>query len=565
MANVTERTVTWNNVNWRKVRAQVRNLRQRIFRATREGNLKKVGSLQKLMLRSHSNILASTRRVTQINIGRHTPGVDKLVVKTPSDRGILVEILEILVKYTLLWKPHPAKRTYIPKANGKKRPLGIPSTVDRCCQAIVKNALEPAWEAQFEGISYGFRPGRGPQDAMMKIYSIARPNMTKKWVVDADIKGCFDNIDHKFLENTIGNFPARKLIHQWLKAGYMEDGAFYQTEAGTPQGGIISPLLANIALHGMEKTLDIKYNKQGASIGRRIIVRYADDFVVFCETKEDAFESAEILSEWLKERGLTLSKEKTRIVHLSEGFNFLGFNVRHYRMSSTKTGWKLLIKPSAETMQEIRGKLRQIWLDNKGKNVAVIIKILNPVIRGIANYLRTQVSSKAFANLDDFMFKREIRYANWMHPKKSNEWKNKRYWGRLNFDRQDNWVFGDKQTGYHLLKFGWFNIQRHTLVKGRASIDDPNLKEYWEKREKAKVSELKTSYQKVAKNQGYNCPVCGQSLFNDEDLHLHHVKPRSEGGKDNYANLQLMHLYCHHQIHTHYKSGKGEKQIPDKE
>lgn len=329
MANVTERTVTWNNVNWRKVHAQVRNLRQRIFRATREGNLKKVRSLQKLMLRSHSNILASTRRVTQINKGRHTPGVDKLVVKTPSDRGILGEILEILVKYTLLWKPHPAKRTYIPKTNGKKRPLGIPSTVDRCLQAILKNALEPAWEAQFEGISYGFRPGRDPQDAMMKIYSIARPNMTKKWVLDADIKGCFDNIDHEFLENTIGNFPARKLIHQWLKAGYMEDGAFYQSEAGTPQGGIISPLLANIALHGMEKALDIKYNKQGASIGRRIIVRYADDFVVFCETKEDALKSAEILTEWLKERGLTLSKEKTRIVHLSEGFNFLGFNVRH--------------------------------------------------------------------------------------------------------------------------------------------------------------------------------------------------------------------------------------------
>lgn len=566
MANVTERTYKWNNVKWRKVHAQVRNLRQRIFRATREGNLKKVRSLQKLMLRSHSNILASARRVTQINKGKYTPGVDKLVVKTPVDRGILVEMLEIMVKYAFLWEPHPAKRTYIPKkANGKKRPLGIPGIIDRCLQAIVKNALEPAWEAQFEGISYGFRPGRGPQDAMGKIFNIARPNKTKKWVLDADIKGCFDNINHECLEEIIGNFPARKLIHQWLKAGYMEDGAFHQTEAGTPQGGIISPLLANIALHGMEKALDVKYSKRGKSIGHRMVIRYADDFVVFCETKEDAEKSAAILTEWLKERGLTLSKEKTRIVHLSEGFNFLGFNVRHYRVSSAKTGWKLLIKPSAETMQEIRRKLRQIWLDNKGKNVAAIIRILNPIIRGIANYLRTQVSSRAFLTLDRYMFKRERRYANRMHPEKSSKWKNKRYWGRLNLDRQDNWVFGDKQTGYHLLRFVWFNIERHTLVRGTASKDDPNLKEYWVKREKAKANELKPSYQKVAKNQGYNCPVCGQSLFNDEELHLHHVKPRSEGGKDNYANLQLVHLYCHQQIHAHHKSDREEKQISSQE
>lgn len=240
-ANVTERTCVWNDVDWRKAHTAVRNLRQRIFRAVKEGNLKKVRNLQKLMMRSYSNILVSTRRVTQKNKGKYTPGVDKLVVKTPKDRGILVEMLSILVKYAFLWKVHPVRRTHILKASGKKRPLGIPSIVDRCLQAIVKNALEPAWEAQFEGISYGFRPGRSAHDALGKIYNIARPNKSKKWVVDADIKGCFDNIDHAFLMKAIGNFPARKIIHHWLKAGYVDKGVFHQTDAGTPQGGIITP------------------------------------------------------------------------------------------------------------------------------------------------------------------------------------------------------------------------------------------------------------------------------------------------------------------------------------
>ncbi|MEG4944989.1 reverse transcriptase domain-containing protein, partial [Microcoleus sp. F4-D5] len=249
--NVTQRTTNWRSVNWRQANKVVRQLRQRIFRATQEGKWKKVRSLQKLLMRSYSNMLVSVRRVTQTNQGKNTPGVDKLVVKTPEARGMLVDILN---KY-IPWKPLPTLRVYIPKSNGKQRPLGIPCLIDRCLQAVVKNALEPAWEAVFEGSSYGFRPGRSAHDAIGKSYLIGCPHRKKKWVVDADIKGCFDNIDHDFLMKAIGNFPARKLIHQWLKSGYMENGAFYDTMTGTPQGGIVSPLLANIALHGMEEAL----------------------------------------------------------------------------------------------------------------------------------------------------------------------------------------------------------------------------------------------------------------------------------------------------------------------
>ena len=324
LANGTEKQTDWNAINWRKANRTVRNLRHRIFRAAQEGNLKKVHSLQKLMLKSYSNRLVSVRRVAQVNAGKNTPGVDKLVIKTPAARGRMVDTL---AQYHL-WKAKPARRVYIPKASGKKRPLGIPVVVDRCIQSMAKNALEPAWEAKFEGSSYGFRPGRDCHDAIEKIYKLARPNKTKKWVLDADIKGAFDNISHEYLLETIGPFPGRELIKQWLKAGYVEEEMFHATEQGTPQGGVISPLLANIALHGMEEAIGVKYDYRGQLIGKRAVVRYADDFVCFCETKQDAERVQKILVDWLKERGLTLSEEKTRIVHLTEGFDFLGF-VRH--------------------------------------------------------------------------------------------------------------------------------------------------------------------------------------------------------------------------------------------
>ncbi|MGB3206072.1 MAG: group II intron reverse transcriptase/maturase [Crinalium sp.] len=546
-ANVTERKTdtNWNQINWKKVYAVIRNLRRRIFRATVQGDIKRLRNLQRLMLKSYSNILESVRRVTQINQGKNTPGVDKLLVKTPAARGILADILTKFIP----WKPYPTKRVYIPKQNGKKRPLGIPSIIDRCLQAIVKNALEPQWEAKFEGISYGFRPGRGAHDAIGKIYAICRPNKNKKWVVDADIKGCFDNISHEHLTKTIGNFPARKLISEWLKAGTMEGGTYQETTAGTPQGGIISPLLANIALHGMEEAIGVKYDNRGASIGKRMIVRYADDFVVFCESNEDAQKVQDILKNWLKDRGLELSQEKTKIVHLSEGFDFLGFNIRHYSVSNTKTGLKLLIKPSKQSLKKVKEKLKEIWLKHNGELETLIIN-LNNTIRGWSNYFRIAVSSESFRRLDSWMYIRQSRYVKRMHPNKSVNWTYEKYFGKFNPLRESKWDFGNKLTGTYLLKFSWTEIQRHTLVKGRASKDDPSLKDYWEKREKEKTKNLPPSFQKIAKKQKHKCPVCLESINNGEETHIHHIKPKSQGGSNSYDNLQLLHYYCHALIHS---------------
>ena len=305
--NRTEKlSVDWNAIDWRQVNRTVRNLRQRIFRATQEGDWDKVQSLQRLMLRSTSNVAQSVRRVTQLNQGKNTPGVDKVLVKTPAERGKLVDDI---VEHTTPWRAKPVKRVYIPKANGKQRPLGIPTMLDRALQAMVKNALEPAWEAKFEAISYGFRPGRSAQDAISQIWMIAKEK-AKPWILDADIRGCFDNINHEHLLEIIGSFPARELIRQWLKAGYVEYGHLHETLTGTPQGGVISPLLANISLHGMETALGVHYRGGHERIGNCAVVRYADDFVVMCTTEAIAHQAQERLTEWLAVRGLQLSPEK---------------------------------------------------------------------------------------------------------------------------------------------------------------------------------------------------------------------------------------------------------------
>jgi len=271
--------------------------------------------------------------------------------------------------------------------------------------------------------------------------------------------------------------------------------------------------------------------------------------VVFCESEEDAGVVVGVLRQWLAARGLTLSEEKTRIVSLSTGFDFLGFTIRRYKTRHTRTGDQLHVTPSKETVKGLRTRLRTLWAQMNGLPVGTVISRFNPLIRGWANYVRVAKATATFNALDHWMYYKERAWVRRQHSNRTTGWHTRHYWGQLNPRSKNRWVFGDKRSGSYLLLFAWFPLKRHTLVRGTASPDDPRLRRYWAARNAAKAALLRPGERKMAKNQHYVCRVCGESLFTDEDIQKHHTVPRSKGGPDTYANLELTHLYCHQQLH----------------
>jgi RNA-directed DNA polymerase len=509
-------TVEWDWVDWSACEQEVQRLRQRIFKATQEGDWPRVRNLQKLMLRSRSNTLVSVRQVTQRNAGRKTAGIDGEVALTSEARSDVAVRVHQSIR---TWQPFAVKRVYIPKASNraKLRPLGIPVLLDRCHQARVRNALEPEWEARFEPRSYGFRPGRSCQDAIGAIYTTCKgPRAKRVWALDADLAAAFDRIDHDRLLTTIGSFPAREMIRDWLKAGVFEPGkGFAPTEEGTPQGGVISPLLLNVALHGLEEAAGVRYAFPATGCGQTkpgspVVIRYADDLVALCHTREQAEQIKARLSEWLAPRGLAFNEDKTRIVHLGEqGFDFLGFNVRRY-------GSKLLIKPSKAAIRRLRKRLAVEMRVLRGSNAGAVIARLNPIIKGWAAYYRGVVSSKVFHTLDYQMWKLTYKWATWQHNNKPKRWIVERYFGKRNKFRNDRWVFGDPESGAHLVKFSWTDIVRHVMVQGAASPDDPALADYWAARRRKVKPPLDNYTLRLLAKQDARCPLCGDHLLTIE-------------------------------------------------
>jgi RNA-directed DNA polymerase len=562
----------WDAVGWRAAEENVRRLRQRIFTASQAGDLKRVRNLQKLMLRSRSNALVSVRRVTELNAGRMTAGIDGEVALTPEARGDLAGWVQ---RRAEPWTARPVRRVYIPKrgTTGKRRPLGIPVIADRALQAVAANALEPEWEARFEPRSYGFRPGRGCHDAIEAIFQAGKGGNgaapRRMWVLDADLAAAFDRIGHDQLLSQLGTFPARELITGWLKAGVVEDGRFTPTGEGTPQGGVVSPALLNVALHGMEHAAGVRYRRAGSDAaavapGSPVLIRYADDLAAFCHTRQEAEQVKAKLAAWLAPRGLAFNGDKTRIVTLDEGFDFLGVTVRRYH-------GKLLIKPAKAAVKRIRERLRTEMRSLRGANAQTVIARLNPVIRGWAAYYRTVVSSETFSALDHYLWKLTYKWAKHSHPNKPTRWIIRRYFGKFNRSRQDRWVFGDRDSGAYLLRFSWTKIVRHQMVRGTSSPDDPALASYWADRRRKGPRQLDITSLRLLQAQHGRCPQCGDLLLDADHppqsprqweqwltvtrkAVIHNAIVLQADGKPDEATLRFLHAHCHRVLTRKRKS-----------
>lgn len=546
----------WRNLPWGKIQRKVAKLQKAIYQATSRGNKAKARRWQRLLNKSYYARLLAVRQVSQDNQGKKTAGVDGVKSLNAKDRFRLADQLR-----------HPGKakslrRVWIPKpGRDEKRPLGIPTLHDRALQALVKMGLEPYWEAQFEADSYGFRPGRSAHDAIGAIWNKSR--YKPQYVLDADIATCFDQINHDYLLSKL-DCPSRykRSIKQWLKAGVMDSGVFKATEAGTPQGGVISPLLANIALHGMidsvvnsfpnSRTIDGKPNRYY----RPKIIRYADDFVVLANRPEVILEAQQLLKEWLKPVGLQLKPEKTRLCNtLSEwngeepGFDFLGFNIRHYPVSihkGIKTGpggvkpYQINIKPAPKAIKRHYDACKEVIKQHKTAPQAVLIQKLNPIIRGWSRYYSTVVSKETFSKLDHMI---------WMALR---AWTVSRC-GRASYGKLQNyfrpgvnskWTFKAKK-GLRLIKHTETSIVRHVKIRGGNTSPFNGDWAYWSKRMSNGFGGIPTKISKLIKRQKGRCNHCGQHSTSEDLVEIDHIQPKSRGGSDTYSNLQLLHRHCH--------------------
>jgi RNA-directed DNA polymerase len=347
--------------------------------------------------------------------------------------------------------------------------------------------------------------------------AVAAKNAKRDWVLDADLKSAFDRIDHNFLLERIGTFPAREQIRGWLKAGVVDQGRYSPTIKGTPQGGVISPLLLNIALQGMEEAAGVGYDSRGSvKRGCPTVITYADDFVALCHSREQAETVQARISAWLKDRGLSLNQEKTRIGRIDDGFDFLSFNIRRYHVGN---GVKALTKPSRDALKKIRRRIAEELRALRGASPTEVIIKMNPIIRGQANYFRPGASKKAYQSLDKHLWQHLYKWARRRHPKKGRRWVVARYFGPFNPHRRTRWVYGDRETGAYLHQYAWTPIVRHVPVTGRNSPDDPALAQYWtDRRRKRKPPQLAPSWQRALRDQHGQCPLCGEPLLYTDRL-----------------------------------------------
>ena len=534
----------WHDIDWKATNHNVRRLQARIVKATKEGKRGKVKALQRLLTHSLSGKAIAVRRVRE-NDGGATPGVDKIIWDTPEKKAAAVATLK-----QRGYHPQPLRRVYIPKRNGKKRPLGIPCMRCRAMQALYLLALDPIAETLADHQSYGFRKERSTADAMEKCFLIFSRNHSPQWVLEGDIKGCFDAISHEWL---LTHIPMEKaLLEKWLKAGFMEKHVLYPTEAGTPQGGICSPVLANMTLDGLERALRevIRPTTRKGNKAKVHLIRYADDFLISGSSKEVLEQEVKpVVERFMRERGLELSQEKTVITHVENGFDFLGQNVRKYQ-------GKLLIKPSKGSVQDLLEKVRKIVKENKQTPAGKLIVQLNPIIRGWALYHRHVASKGTFNKVDSAIFETLWQWAKRRHPTKGRRWVKDKYFPVIG---KRKWVFTGEVEGkkgetlrVHLQKAAATAIGRHRLIQGEANPYDPAYETYFDERIGLKWLQSWLNRRKLIalwQGQEGKCPIWNQKITKETGWHVHHIVYRVYGGTDNLSNLLWLHPNCHRQVH----------------
>lgn len=525
----------WRWIDWSKCHSRVRSLQRRIVQATKAGEWRKAKRLYYLLVKSFSARAAAVKKVTG-NRGKKTPGVDGEIWDTPDLKSQAVKRLADVRRY----RAKPLRRKYIAKSNGKQRPLGIPVMIDRGFQAVHHQALSPIAETLADLNSYGFRPKRRCADAIDQCFKILRQTSSASWILEGDIKGFFDNIGFSWIENHIP--MDRKMLSKWLRSGYMEDATFHPTTAGVPQGGIISPVIGNMTLDGMEQLVRGKSEKYRRKHNINF-VRYADDFIVTANTPEVLMEIQGDIEAFLQQRGVSLSEEKTKITRISDGFDFLGQTIRKHQRADGRLG-KLQITPSDKSLHSIKTKVKELTKRHRGASPKQLIDKLNPVLRGWANYHRHVPCAEAFSKLDSYVWGRVYRWCKRRHPDKTGRWIAQRY-----FLHEDSagWRFSDPDTGERLIRVAEAVKQkRHIKIKGAANPFDPLWDDYFEGRDRKQTLSLTPAHTaRVLMVQDGVCPWCWQVIQQEEDILPHY----RDGDKRNYklANMVYYHPDCHPQ------------------
>ena len=530
-------TVAWHRINWATCHRRVRSLQRRIVQAVRTGAWRKVKRLCYLLVHSLAACALAVKRVTE-NAGKNTPGVDGERWETPALKAWAVETIGRWRGY----QPAPLKRVYIPKKNGKRRPLSIPALEDRARQAVYLHALQPIAETTGEPNSYGFRPKRQGADAIDQCFKILRQKTSASWILEGDIQGFFDNIAFSWIGQHV---PMNKrMLSKWLHSGFMDRGSLFPTTSGVPQGGIVSPVIANMVLDGLENV--VKGHERFRRAYNINYVRYADDFIATANNREVIEETIiPRINAFLAARGVVLSAEKTTITHIAQGFDFLGQTIRKFERP--KKPAKLQVTPSKASLQALKAKVKALCQRFAGHTPAQLIDTLAPVLRGWANYHRHVICAETFAKLDNYVWQQVYRWARDRHPHKTGRWIAARYFPH---GPGQAWRFTDPATGKTLIRVQEaVKQQRHVKVKANANPFDPEWEAYFQHRDKQLARASTTAFKgKVLGQQQGICPGCRQVIQYAEPLELHHRDGHHQNNR--LANLVVLHPNCHRQVHS---------------